>query len=123
MPTPANITDLIKKHSIKVVDLKFVDLPGTWQHFTIPVEELDTGIWDEGIGFDGSSIRGFQQIQESDMNLFLDASTALLDPACEVPTLSVLCDIYDPITKKPYQKDPRYIARKAEEYLKSTGIA
>ena len=70
-----------KENGVKFVDLKFIDMPGTWQHFTIPVSELDSGIWDEGIGFDGSSIRGFQQIQESDMNLFLDTSTAVVDPA------------------------------------------
>ena len=123
MPTPPNVADLIKKHNIKVVDLKFNDLPGIWQHFSIPVEELDHGIWEDGVGFDGSSIRGFQKIQESDMNLFLDASTAVLDPACQVPTLSVICDIFDPITREPYSRDPRYIAKKAEDYLKKTGIA
>jgi glutamine synthetase len=123
VPTPKNITDLIQANDIKVVDLKFVDMPGTWQHFTIPVSELEGGIWDEGIGFDGSSIRGFQQIQESDMNLFLDTSTAVVDPACEIPTLSILCDIYDPVTKQRYTRDPRNIAQKAEEYLKTTGIA
>lgn len=118
---------LVKEHAIKVIDLKFNDMPGLWQHFSIPVEELDTdpskGIWVDGIGFDGSSIRGFQKIQESDMNLFIDPQTAVLDPACEVPTLSVICDIYDPLTKQPYSRDPRYIARKAEAYLKKTGIA
>jgi len=118
---------LIKEHNIKVVDLKFNDLPGLWQHFSIPVEELDQnpskGIWVDGIGFDGSSIRGFQKIQESDMNLFLDPNTAVLDPVCEIPTLSVICDIYDPLTKQAYSRDPRYIARKAEAYLKKTGIA
>ncbi len=123
MPTPSNVQELIAKHGIRVVDLKFVDLPGTWQHFTIPIEELETGIWEEGTGFDGSSIRGFQQIQESDMNLFLDAGTALLDPACEIPTLSILCNIFDPITHQPYSRDPRYIASKAEAYLKATGVA
>jgi glutamine synthetase len=123
VPTPSKVSQLIDKHGIRVVDLKFVDMPGTWQHFTIPVEELETGIWEDGIGFDGSSIRGFQQIQESDMNLFLDADTAVLDPACEVPTLSVLCNIFDPITKQPYSRDPRYIAAKAEQHLKATGVA
>lgn len=123
MPTPANITKLIKDHDIKVVDLKFCDLPGTWQHFTIPVSELATGLWEDGIGFDGSSIRGFQAIQESDMNLFLDATTAVVDPACAIPTLSILCDIYDPVTKQRYSRDPRYIATKAEQYLTSTSIA
>ncbi|PIQ83612.1 MAG: type I glutamate--ammonia ligase [Candidatus Omnitrophica bacterium CG11_big_fil_rev_8_21_14_0_20_63_9] len=118
---------LIKQHNIEVVDLKFNDLPGLWQHFTIPISELDQnankGIWVDGIGFDGSSIRGFQKIQESDMNLHLDTSTAIVDPVCEVPTLSVVCDIADPITKGPYTRDPRYIAKKAEHYLKKTGIA
>ena len=90
MPTPQNIRDLIAKHDIKVVDLKFIDLPGTWQHFTIPVSELESGLWEDGVGFDGSSIRGFQQIQESDMNLYLDADTAVLDPACQIPTLSIV---------------------------------
>jgi glutamine synthetase len=123
LPTPKNVQEIIDKHDIKVVDLKFNDLPGIWQHFTVPVAELDQGIWEDGVGFDGSSIRGFQKIQESDMNLFLDTSTAVLDPACRIPTLSVICDIFDPISKEPYSRDPRYIARKAEQYLKSTGIA
>jgi glutamine synthetase len=118
---------LISDNNIKIVDLKFNDLPGLWQHFSIPIHELDQdyrkGIWADGIGFDGSSIRGFQKIQESDMNLFLDASTAVVDPACEVPTLSIVCDIFEPLSRTPYSRDPRYIAKKAEAYLKSTGIA
>ena len=117
---------LIKKHNISVVDIKFNDLPGLWQHFSIPVEELGAnakeGVWIDGIGFDGSSIRGFQKIQESDMNLFPDQTTAVLDPVCEHPTLSLICDIYDPLSKQPYSRDPRYIAKKAERYLKKTGI-
>jgi len=130
--TPTNeqvkrVWDLIKKNNIKVVDLKFNDLPGLWQHFTIPTSELDTnaskGIWVDGIGFDGSSIRGFQKIQESDMNLHLDTDTAIVDPVCEIPTLSIVCDIADPITKGPYSRDPRFIAKKAEAYLKKSGIA
>ncbi|HBQ37838.1 MAG TPA: type I glutamate--ammonia ligase [Candidatus Omnitrophica bacterium] len=132
---PANITEdavkrvweVIRKHKITVVDLKFNDLPGLWQHFSIPVEEVAQsareGIWVDGIGFDGSSIRGFQKIQESDMNLFADPTTAVLDPVCETPTLSLICDIYDPLTRQPYSRDPRYIAKKAEAYLKKTGIA
>jgi glutamine synthetase len=123
VPTPKNVADLIKEHGIQIVDLKFIDMPGLWQHFSIPVSELDTGIWEDGTGFDGSSIRGFQQIQESDMNLMLDASTAVLDMACQIPTLSMICDISEPTTKGPYSRDPRYIAKKAEEYLKTTGIA
>jgi glutamine synthetase len=118
---------LIRDNKISVVDLKFNDLPGLWQHFSIPISELaenaNEGIWVDGIGFDGSSIRGFQKIQESDMNLYPDLSTAILDPVCEIPTLSIVCDIYDPLTKKPYSRDPRYIAKKAELHLKKTGIA
>ena len=123
MPTPDNVRDLIRQHNIKVVDLKFVDLPGIWQHFTIPIEELEQGVWEDGVGFDGSSIRGFQKIEESDMNLFMDTTTAVLDPACKIPTLSVICDVSDPISHEPYSRDPRFIARKAEEHLKATGIA
>ncbi|MDP3723400.1 MAG: glutamine synthetase beta-grasp domain-containing protein, partial [Candidatus Omnitrophota bacterium] len=121
------VWQLIRQHNITVVDLKFNDLPGLWQHFSIPVSELDQsakkGLWVDGIGFDGSSIRGFQKIQESDMNLFPDATTAVRDPICSTPTLSLICDIYDPLTKEAYSRDPRFIARKAELYLKKTGIA
>ncbi|MBI3252683.1 MAG: type I glutamate--ammonia ligase [Candidatus Omnitrophica bacterium] len=118
---------LIKDNNVKIIDLKFNDLPGLWQHFSIPTGELHEdyrkGIWADGIGFDGSSIRGFQKIQESDMNLYLDTRTAVMDPACEVPTLSIVCDIFDPTSRKPYSRDPRFIAKKAEAYLKTTGIA
>ncbi len=125
----SNVARLVKENNIQIVDLKFNDLPGLWQHFSIPTAELTeiddpmTSIWEEGIGFDGSSIRGFQKIQESDMILLPDPKTAVVDPVCEVPTLSVLCDIYDPITKKPYSRDPRYVAKKAEEFLRTTGFA
>ncbi len=125
-----DVAKLIKDKDIKIVDLKFNDLPGLWQHFSIPASELIEGmddisrsIWVDGIGFDGSSIRGFQKIQESDMLLIPDASTAIVDPVCEVPTLSIICDIYDPVSRKPYSRDPRYIAKKAEKYLKASGIA
>ncbi|OGS20036.1 MAG: type I glutamate--ammonia ligase [Elusimicrobia bacterium RIFOXYA2_FULL_39_19] len=123
------LNKLIKENNVQIVDLKFNDLLGMWQHFSIPVSELteiddpEKSIWSEGIGFDGSSIRGFQKIQESDMLMQLDPSTAVFDPICKVPTLSIICNIYDPITKKPYSRDPRFVARKAAEYLKSTGIA
>ena len=121
------VWQIIKQNKITVVDLKFNDLPGLWQHFSIPVQEVaqsaKEGIWVDGIGFDGSSIRGFQKIQESDMNLYPDPTTAVLDPVCETPTLSLVCDIYDPLTKEAYSRDPRFIARKAEAYLKKTGIA
>lgn len=122
-------TKLIKDNNIQIVDFKFNDLPGLWQHFSIPASELaelddiTRSIWVDGIGFDGSSIRGFQKIQESDMILIPDPSTAIIDPVCEVPTLSVICDIYDPLTRKPYTRDPRYIAKKAERFLKDSGIA
>ncbi|MFA6363918.1 type I glutamate--ammonia ligase [Methanoregula sp.] len=124
-----SVHTLIKKNDIKIVDLKFNDLPGLWQHFSIPATELssstspDAGIWAEGIGFDGSSIRGFQKIQESDMLLYLDTATAVVDPVCEIPTVSIICNVYDPVNKSAYTRDPRYIAQKAEAYLKSTGIA
>jgi glutamine synthetase len=106
-----------------MVDLKFCDLLGTWQHVSLPVSGFDETAFDEGLGFDGSSIRGWQGISESDMLLMPDASSAIIDPAAEVPTLSLICEIADPITREPYNKDPRGVARRAEEYLRSTGIA
>jgi glutamine synthetase len=127
--TPEEVLRFVKENNIKIVDLKFNDLPGLWQHFSIPASELTDiddptrGIWVDGIGFDGSSIRGFQKIQESDMILIPDPETAVIDPVCETPTLSIICDIYEPLNKQPYTRDPRYIAKKAEEYLKSSGIA
>ncbi len=127
--TPEEILAFIKQKDIKIVDLKFNDLPGLWQHFSMPVSELTNiddptqGIWVDGIGFDGSSIRGFKEIQESDMLLIPDPQTAIIDPVCEIPTLSIICDVFDPLTKQPFTRDPRYIAQKAESYLKSTGIA
>ena len=123
------ISKLIKDNGVQVIDLRFTDLPGMWQHFTILPAEMagyssyKTSIWTEGIGFDGSSIRGFQEIQESDMILIPDASTARIDPMATTPTLTLICDIKDPITQKPYSRDPRYIARKAEQYLIKTGLA
>ncbi len=127
--TPEEVGKLIKDNNVQIVDLKFNDLPGLWQHFSMPVSELTEmddltkSIWVEGVGFDGSSIRGFQKIQESDMILIPDPASARLDPVLRVPTVSVICDIYDPLTRQPYSRDPRYVAKKAEEYLKSTGIA
>jgi glutamine synthetase len=120
---PDEVRQLASNAGVKIVDLRFVDLPGMWQHFSIPVEDLDDDLFGEGIGFDGSSIRGFQQINESDMLLFPDPETAYVDPVLGVPTLSIICDVKDPITGKPYSRNPRYVAQKAEAYLKSTGIA
>ena len=108
---------------VKMVDLRFIDMPGTWQHFTMPVHRLDEDFFKEGIPFDGSSIRGFQEIHESDMLLIPDPDTAFIDPVANIPTLVLTCDVYDPITVQPYLRDPRFVAKKAEAYLKQTGIA
>ncbi len=108
--------------NVKMVDLRFIDLPGTWQHFTIPAHRLDADLFEAGIPFDGSSIRGFQEIHESDMLLLLDPETAFLDPVAEIPTLVISCNVHDPITRQPYSRDARYVAKKAEAYLKQTGV-
>ena len=121
--TPSEVVALAKENDIKVVDLKFMDMPGMWQHCSIMVDELTEDLFEEGAGFDGSSIRGFQAINESDMLLFPDPTTAVIDPVCKVPTLSITCNIKDPITLENYTRDVRYIAQKAEAYLQSTGIA
>jgi glutamine synthetase len=121
--TPNDVLKLAKEKGALIVDLRFIDMPGLWQHFSIPVAELTTELFAEGIGFDGSSIRGFQAINESDMLLFPDPDTAQMDPFTSVPTLVLICDVKDPITGSPYGRDPRYVARKAEQYVKGTGIA
>lgn len=121
--TPSEVVALAKENDIKIIDLKFMDLPGMWQHLTILPGEVDESLFEDGIGFDGSSIRGFQAINESDMLLFPDAATAMIDPVCKVPTLSITCNIKDPITLENYTRDVRHIAQKAEAYLQSTGIA
>jgi len=120
--TAADVIKYAQENGAKVVDLKFVDLPGLWHHFSIPVSELTEDLFAEGIGFDGSSIRGFQRIEESDMNLFLDPETAVMDPVTEVPTLSVICNVRSPITNESYSRDPRYVAQKAEAFLKTSGV-
>jgi len=107
---------------VQMVDLRFTDLPGVWQHFTIPAHILTEETFENGVPFDGSSIRGFKEIHESDMILLLDPSTAFLDPIFQVPTMVIMGDVYDPITREPYSRDPRYIARRAETFLKQTGI-
>ena len=121
--TPTDAIQLAKDNNIQIVDLKFTDLPGTLQHFSVPLSQLDENSFVEGLGFDGSSIRGFQPINESDMMLVPDATTAVVDSVLKVPTLSFVCDVRDPITEGPYSRDPRYVAQKAEDHLKSTGIA
>ncbi|MBI4409251.1 MAG: type I glutamate--ammonia ligase [Gemmatimonadetes bacterium] len=120
---PQEVVRLVKEQGIEIVDVKFTDVLGTWQHFSLPAEELGEECFAEGLGFDGSSIRGFQDIHESDMLLVPAADTAFVDPICEVKTLSLICDVRDPVTGQPYTRDPRYIARKAEAYLPKTGIA
>jgi len=117
------VMKMIKDHSVRVVDLKFTDLIGQWQHFSVTTTEFSEEIFEDGIGFDGSSIRGFQKIHESDMLLFPDPSSAFLDPFTAVPTLSLICDVADPITHESYSRDPRHVAKKAESYLKATGLA
>ncbi len=107
----------------RIFDLRFTDLPGTWQHFSLPIDKLEEDLFDDGLGFDGSSVRGFQQIQESDMLVVPDPATAFVDPIPEVPTLVMSCDIRDPITGESYTRDPRNIARKAEQHLIDSGIA
>ncbi len=121
--TPNDVRKMAEEAGVQIVDLRFVDLPGVWQHFSLPVRDLEDDLFTDGIGFDGSSIRGYQQIQESDMLLKADAESARIDPMLKIPTLSMICNVFDPITGEPYSRDPRYIAQKAEAYLKSTGLA
>jgi glutamine synthetase len=121
--TPNEVLKFIKDKGIQVIDLKFVDLPGLWQHFSISAREFDESAFSEGVGFDGSSIRGFQEIHESDMLLFPDPDSVFIDPFTAAPTLSVVCNVYDPVHNKPYTRDPRHVALKAEEFLKSSGVA
>jgi len=120
--TPKEVIDLAKKNSAVMVDLKFMDLLGTWQHFTVPISELEEHMFEEGLGFDGSSIRGWQAINASDMLVIPNSDTGVMDPFTKEPTLSMIGNIVDPITKEKYSRDPRNIAIKAEAYLKSTGI-
>jgi len=120
--TPREVLEYAKKNRAQVVDLKFVDLPGTWQHFTIPIEELNEGTFKDGSGLDGSSIRGWKTIDNSDMLVVPDPDTACTDPFTAVPTLSLVGNVMDPITREIYERDPRYIAQKAEKHLKSTKI-
>ncbi|HEU4917920.1 MAG TPA: type I glutamate--ammonia ligase [Acidimicrobiia bacterium] len=121
--TAADVLSLVADEGYEFVDLRFCDLPGQVQHFTVPVKQLTEDSFEDGFGFDGSSIRGFQQIQESDMLLIPDPGTAIDDPFRARRTLILYCFVNDPVTGSPYDRDPRYIARKAEEYLISTGIA
>ena len=118
----AEVIELAAERNIDMIDLKFVDVPGTMQHLSIPTSELTPELFEEGTGFDGSSIRGFQPIHESDMLLVPDPNTATVDPVYEIPTLSLICDVRDPNTGTNYPRDPRWIAQKAERHLKTSGV-
>ena len=120
--TPKEVLDMAKENDTKVVDLRFMDFPGLWQHFTVPISELEESSFEDGFGFDGSSIRGWQPIHASDMLVVPDPETAKMDPFYEAPTLVLICNIVDPVTREPYTRDPRNIAQKADAYLKSSGI-
>jgi glutamine synthetase len=121
--TPRELLAYIREKEVRAVDLRFMDFPGIWQHFTIPAEALTEDVFQDGIGFDGSSLRGWQAINESDMLVVPAPDTAFLDPFCKDTTLTMICTIQDPLTKEDYSRDPRNVARKAVNYMKETGIA
>src|SRR5438445_7159035 len=121
--TPGDVLKLAQDSGAEIVDLRFCDLPGLMQHFSMPIHELTADGFDEGYGFDGSSIRGFQEIQESDMLLVPDPNTAVIDPFRQHRTLNLNCFVRDPVTGESYSRDPRYVVKKAEDYLVSTGLA
>jgi glutamine synthetase len=123
LKTPKDVLALIEKEGVQIVDLRFMDFPGLWQHFSVPAREIDENAFEGGLGFDGSSIRGWQAINESDMLVKPVPDTAFVDPFFAAKTLVLICNICDPITGEDYTRDPRNIARKAENYLRSTGIA
>src|SRR5499427_4100215 len=121
--SPREVLERAKAEGVEVVDVRFIDMPGTWQHFSLPLGELDVDSFTDGLGFDGSSIRGFQSIDESDMLLMPDPDSATIDPVLSHKTLFLICDVVDPITREPYSRDARFIAKKAEEHLERSGIA
>ena len=121
-PVDAALT-LARDQHAQMVDFKFVDLPGTWQHFTMPIADLEPDVFEDGLGFDGSSIRGWQEIDESDMLVVPDPTTAVMDPFMAAPTLSLICSVEDPITRQPYLRDPRGVAQRAQAYLLRTQLA
>jgi len=120
--TPKEVLSFAKEQGVKMVDFRFMDFPGLWQHFSIPIGELGESDFEDGYGFDGSSIRGWQPINASDMLVVPDPDSVIVDPFMEVPTLCMICNIVDPVTKEKYTRDPRHIAQKAEAYLRFTGI-
>src|ERR1700737_4837080 len=120
---PREVIERAKAEGVEVVDVRFIDLPGTWQHFSLPIGELEEDSFTDGLGFDGSSIRGFQAINESDMLLMPDPDSATIDPCLSHKTLFLICDVVDPISREPYSRDARFIAKKAEEHLRKSGVA
>ena len=120
--TPAEVLQFAKDNDARMLDLRFADLPGLWQHVSYPIAMLTEDSFEEGFGFDGSSIRGWQAISESDMLIMRDPNAAFMDPFTDAPTLVIICTVVDPITKQHYERDPRWIAQKAEKYLAITGI-
>src|ERR1700744_5744766 len=123
MANPKSVIEMAKKAGAKMVDIKFVDTFGTWHNFSLPIAELTEEVFEEGLGFDGSSIRGWKSIEASDMLAMPDPETAFMDPFCAVPTLSLTCTIAETGTKEIYNRDPRGIAIRAEQHLLSTGLA
>ncbi|TVR60152.1 MAG: type I glutamate--ammonia ligase [Spirochaetaceae bacterium] len=121
--TPKDVLSLIEREKVQVVDFRFMDFPGMWQHFSIPVTVFDESLFTDGLGFDGSSIRGWQAINESDMLVRPVAESAFIDPFSAYKTLVLICNICDPISGEDYTRDPRNIARKTEKYLQALGIA
>lgn len=121
--TPQDVLKLAEERGVEFVDLRFLDFPGLWQHLTVPVEELTLGSFETGFGFEGSSVRGWQAMNESDMVLMPVPGSAVIDPFCQYTTLSMICDVQDPLTGQGYSRDPRSVARKAADHMCSTGIA
>jgi len=121
--TAKDVLNLIKEENVEIVDLRFMDFPGMWQHFSVPIREIEESTFDDGLGFDGSSIRGWQAINESDMLVKPVAESAFIDPFFKAKTLVLICNICDPVTGEDYTRDPRNIARKADNYIKSLGLA
>jgi glutamine synthetase len=122
-PDPKAVMAFVKEHNVQILDLRFTDIPGLWHHVSYPIGQLSESSFEEGFGMDGSSIRGWAAIHESDMLLIPDPAKYILDPFTEAPTMVMVCDVIDPVTKQRYDRDPRYIAKKAEMYLASTGLA
>ena len=120
--TPKDVIAMVKENNVKMVDIRYMDFIGTWQHFSVPIQEFTESSFEDGFGFDGSSMRAWQNIDNSDMNVIPEAGTAKIDPFFKIPTLAIIGNIHDPITQEAYSRDPRGIAKKVEQYIKTTGI-